>query len=324
MVRKKSGHGACSSCRYGFTLIELLVVIAIIAILIALLLPAVQAAREAARRMSCTNNLKQIGVAMHNYESIYGTFPPGQIVMDRTWKGSWVSRIMPQFEEAALYEQWASNDWYYFSKSYAQERLAIMLCPSDIAVGLAAPGWDRHAVGFYGARGNYVGNVGIDTFPSRDNTFSDADNTDWRRQDGAANRVKEGVFTNNGVRKIRDFLDGTSHTAIVSEIRKVEGDDGRGELNHPAGSFYSHTYPPNDFFHEDIMETCKSVPEAPCIVSGSPTWRGPFRQTARSMHPGGVNLTLADGSVRFIIENIDLDIWQGICSPDGGEVLDNF
>ena len=143
MVRKKSGHGACSSCRYGFTLVELLVVIAIIAILIALLLPAVQAAREAARRMSCTNNLKQIGVAMHNYESLYGTFPPGQIVMDRTWKGSWVSRIMPQFEEAALYEQWASNDWYYFSKSYAQERLAIMLCPSDIAVGLAAPGWGQ-------------------------------------------------------------------------------------------------------------------------------------------------------------------------------------
>jgi prepilin-type processing-associated H-X9-DG protein len=147
------------------------------------------------------------------------------------------------------------------------------------------------------------------------------------KYDGAPNRVKEGVFLNNYSRTISAFTDGTSNTALLSEVRKVQGNDGRGEMYHVAGSLYQHTYPPNDFLNNDLMEECVSVPQVPCQFTGGGwpwPWSGPFRQTARSQHPGGVNLCLADGSVRFVSQTIQLTTWQGLCSPDGGEVLGDF
>jgi prepilin-type processing-associated H-X9-DG protein len=292
-------------------------------------LPAVQKVREAAARMSCQNNLKQLGLAMHNYHDAYSKFPPGQQVScptspgcdGGTWMFGWVSVTLPFFEQDNIYKQWNFQQpmWTSANATVRDYKLKVFQCPSDIDVDLATSPEGMT----YGGRGNYVGNNGIDTNASRQPAF---DNHPVK-YDGVPNRVKEGVFLNNYSRTIPGFSDGTSNTALLSEVRKVAGNDGRGEMHHVAGSLYQHTYPPNDFLNNDLMETCTSIPQVPCAYGkgGTPwPWAGPFRQTARSQHTGGVNVCLADGSVRFVSQTIQLTTWQSLCSPDGGEVLGDF
>ncbi|MCA9037235.1 MAG: DUF1559 domain-containing protein [Planctomycetaceae bacterium] len=299
--------------RRAFTLIELLVVIAIIAILIALLLPAVQQAREAARRTQCKNNFKQLGIAMHNYHDVFNTFPYGYY-HSNTYHGrdSWMQQLMPYIEQAPAYNQYASSNvqWVMDTpKEIKDLKIPVLMCPSDPSAGGFGGGGGARAGG-NGFQGNYVMCAG-NTLMTRDST-----------------QLNGIVFQTSSV-KFRDILDGTSNTLMTSEsiIRGTQtggwgGAGGYwGGANHGSYGFTT-LENPNTTVPDQVYQ-CKSTtfPKAPCtsILGGSA-----LRNFARSQHTGGVQVSLSDGSGRFISDNISLDIWRGLGSRNGGEVLGEF
>jgi prepilin-type N-terminal cleavage/methylation domain-containing protein/prepilin-type processing-associated H-X9-DG protein len=304
---------ATAGLRSGFTLVELLVVIAIIGILIALLLPAVQAAREAARRAQCTNHLKQLGLALHAYHDSLKAFPPGHLMASPTNLGersAWAVHLFPYMEQMPLYEKFRvvnrqRGDWGYCT---GYEELFNQALP-----GFQCPSSGKSDHGSCRTRNSYVANVGIG-YLRREFTPSQ----------------KPGVFMQNRSLRIRDFLDGTSTTAGISEIIKVQVDgDARGNWSYPEGCHYQHNRTPNTHIPDEIRTTyCKEEvgpnhPKAPCTGTfGGPGDRRVL-MSARSMHPGGVNVLLMDGSVRFVTDTIDLAAWQGLGTPDGNEVIDD-
>ena len=291
----------------GFTLVELLVVIAIIGILIALLLPAVQAAREAARRAQCTNNVKQIGLALHNYHDAFKAFPLGHVMVSPAsptgdQRGSWAKGLLPQLELKSIYDSFKHTSawWHPDNQTVRGLKIAAFMCPSDIDAEIFNTAYD------FGFRGNYAGNSGIGMY---------------KRESRPAYQDQlsvKGPFVHNFSARFSDITDGTSNTAAVAEIRKAKGNDSRGALFADSGTIqYCHDYVPNELVN-DVTERCVSETRLPCVGGGS---NGPHRLTARSQHPGGVNLLLFDGSVRFIGETIDRTIWQALASMSGGEVL---
>lgn len=345
----------------GFTLVELLVVIAIIGVLVALLLPAVQAAREAARRAECTNNLKQVGLAMMNYESARGTLPIGDL-RQRTAStgidslGTWITLTMPYMENGNLYQNMDFTQPYYANGSINgvpnhHVFLEGHLCPSDVEVGLIE--WNQSR---YGARGNYVGNVG----------WSDhehgiwVDVIDWRQgnsqgfslfpkgalrykndngQTVVSNLLGFGPMLIARGLKLREVTDGLSNTVAASEIRKWEGDDTRGALHFGGGALYMHTYPPNlqGASDEEIDRTrfCAELPQSESQCTETSGFEGWHRLTPRSNHPGGVHVLLLDSSTHFVsddVESFSLEnyqnlvrdtqprVWQAISTFNGEEV----
>jgi prepilin-type N-terminal cleavage/methylation domain-containing protein len=292
--------------RCAFTLVELLVVIAIIGILVALLLPAIQAAREAARRTQCTNNIRQVGIAMMNFETAKKRFPNGATARYGNDKNgnpfsgdptmfSWISVMMPYLEEAGLYGQvdWTiplgvrddSGDRSHHIKFQSY------LCPSDE---------DVEPITWYGARGNYAGNVGIGVFwmndpsPTQDCAFHQLNpgfnctHGNYQQYGGITELIPNpdaqgsslarfGTFMMNKGRRMAEFTDGTSKTAAVCEIRKVPGQDTRGVLHFGAGSLYMHDWPPNFNGPRDSTRHCVAdVYYAPCQIA-SQEWRAKWR-----------------------------------------------
>lgn len=338
-----------SSARPGFTLVELLVVIAIIGILVALLLPAIQAAREAARRTECTNNIRQIGISLMNYESAKKKFPNGatQRYGSDTKTGqpfsgdptmfSWVSSMMPYLEEASLYSQ---VDWTLplgirnaLSPPDRSHHIKFQTyrCPSDEPADIVND--------WYGARGNYAANVGIglmwmnDTSPTQDCAYGSLNpgyGCTVRKYTGIPELVPNpeapnsslarfGAFMMNKGRKLSEFEDGTSKTAAICEIRTVPGEDTRGTLHFGTGVMYMHDYPPNFLTLKDRSRYCIDEPSfAPC-QTGQFEWRGQWRHFARSAHQGGVNLMMVDTSVRFVSDSVDEWTWRYIATPRGSE-----
>jgi prepilin-type N-terminal cleavage/methylation domain-containing protein/prepilin-type processing-associated H-X9-DG protein len=312
--------------RRAFTLIELLVVIAIIAVLIGLLVPAVQKVREAANRMSCTNNLKQVGLGIHNYHDTYSRLPSGTVWIPGTGgntsgnEATWITWLLPFMEQDNLYR--IANFNLGFGQGQATHPntpvtsrvLKSFLCPSDGDADIS-----RWGASIAWARGNYTANNGIG--PMTETT--------------APNRpaAQLGVFMLNSTFKLTDITDGTSNTVFIAELIKVPGthtdtvnaggNDWRGVMHYPEGPLYHHNYTPNSPVPDEIRRgMCVSVPViAPCI--GTTTSWNPKRIviTTRSRHPGGVNVLLGDGSVRFATNNISLVTWQALSSPQRGEVL---
>jgi prepilin-type processing-associated H-X9-DG protein len=286
--------------------VELLVVIAIIGILIALLLPAVQAAREAARRSQCTNNLKQIGLGLHMHHDRDKYFPPGHYSpqggtsCNNGSEATWVTYILPFLEQEPAYDQ---IDWNYgFGCGQNQVVTDLFLttfhCPSD----------KKPASSSTFARGNYVANNGIG--PMREWTITQGAN--------ALPPVSRegGVFYMNSNIAIAELLDGTSQTAMVSEIRVAKPGDFRGVMHYPENPLYHHNYTPNTLVPDEIRSSlCVTEIRVPCIGTSTAWNNRAVIMTARSYHPGGVNLALGDGSVRFVQETIQLDIWRAICTP---------
>lgn len=312
----------------GFSLIELLVTISIIAVLTGILLPAVQQAREAARSMSCRNNLKQIGLALLNYESTHGCFPPGRgsplpavfsphafllnyIEQRGVWSGI-------NFSAAPTAFSVAGSATYDGVENYmaATTPIATFLCPTDPANG-RVPGLPY-------AGTNYAGNSGSDFVPS---ILTAAD----------------GLFYTGSHTAFRDLIDGSSYTSAFSErtlgagttaasdskLRILEllsgldpktsncatpsngtWNDQRGAkwiLGNYGNTLYNHAVTPN-FDSPDCMNVQQQ--------------KG--RLAARSRHAGGVNLLLCDGHVRFASSNISADAWRAIATRAGGETSDNF
>ena len=293
--------------RRGFTLIELLVVIAIIAILIALLLPAVQQAREAARRTQCKNNLKQMSLGLHNYADAHSIFPYGVRTLNSSTRceyasrDTWMQQLLPFVEQGPMYNAyWAAHvaptapktncTTFVHAATPADIRnaaLAVYACPSDASTG-------AQANGFWG---NYAGCVGNSYFV--------------RAQAG------NGMFWVNSGVKFRDVTDGTSNTPW--------GEPGALWLGGQWGEFHFTAIEPPNAKVPDRVYACGSTthPKAPCQTLGQDPNPG-YRNLARSYHAGGVQIGLADGSARFISENIDLNTWRALASRGNGEVIGEF
>ncbi|SIO56843.1 prepilin-type N-terminal cleavage/methylation domain-containing protein/prepilin-type processing-associated H-X9-DG domain-containing protein [Singulisphaera sp. GP187] len=316
--------------RRGFTLIELLVVIAIIAVLIALLLPAVQAAREAARRAQCTNNLKQIGLAFHNYHSTHDSFPPGWLAVPNASgaRNFWAMLIFPYIEQGVL------NNSYNYSVGFGGPNFSTInqtsfrtvinayLCPSDIggfSMNYDPKGWSRsNYVACYSPDGVMV-EAGVPF------SYDNCANTP------AQNPGKRQALSNFGVtRGVRNVIDGTSNTVAVSELitGPDQTSDPRGLWSNDWGVQYTHLRAPNTPIPDAIWSVIANAPYnwctntkkgAPC--NGAAACWSTEIYSARSVHPGGVNATMADGSVRFFKNSISLGIWQAVASINAGEVV---
>ena len=312
----------------GFTLIELLVVIAIIAILVALLLPAVQQAREAARRTQCRNNMKQIGIALHNYHDVYGSLPPFFIyrtgnpsrIADPDKGANWLVFLLPYVDQAPLYNQW-NFDIPANQNPGRSTELTVYQCPTDPQssnnhCSYAGGGW---------ARGNY----GMNVSPCSHGV-------------GPTDRLG-GVGAVNQIIRFRDLTDGVSNTVAVDELRAgMNQHDLRGCWAMPglgsgtAAMFNDASAPNSREPFSDDMENCavsgqNGIPGMGCFDNTSTG-----QMTARSMHTGGLFLMMADGSVRFISDSIDFQrlqngcgslprgVWQSIHTRGGREVVGEF
>ncbi len=332
--------------RKGFTLIELLVVIAIIAILVALLLPAVQQAREAARRTQCKNNLKQIGLALHNYLDVNNGFPPSFISdittggVNQTNGGEWSAqaRLLPYLEQASLYNAADLSQAYdsTINAAIPAMRIAAYQCPSD-PNDVARTDSSGNAIHYplsYGFNGGT-----------------------WRVWTNGTRVPGDGAFAPNRNFKPRDFTDGMSNTIGFSEVKAFtaynrDGETGTSTIPNDSSQVsaliagggsnkansghtewvdgrvhqtgFTVTLPPNaevtvpggDRAEEGDYTSCRE--DKPC---SGPTYAA---VTSRSWHTGIVNSLLMDGSVRSISENIDLGTWRNLGQRSDGQVIGEF
>ena len=308
----------------GFTLIELLVVIAIIAILIALLLPAVQQAREAARRSSCKNNLKQIGLALHNYHDTHNAFPPGQFnwighdgtpVLLGPKRTCWFQQILPYIDQAPLYNSFnfsAGSILAYGSTAFAQRYQVVptVMCPSDPASGKVQTAGATTSASGQGFHGNIVACAGS--------------NANFGNSGSGVGASLNGMFYPLSSTRIRDVVDGTSNTLMAGEIvisNDTAAHDLRGRYyNSWQGNvLFSSDLPPNPTTG-DRSSYCNAIPQAPCQALGTTN----VVQYLRSYHIGGAHVVLADGAVRFISSNLSTTIMQNLGARGDGQVVGEF
>lgn len=329
----------CGKLRGGFTLVELLVVIAIIGVLIALLLPAVQQAREAARRMSCSNNLKQVGLGLHNYHDSYRAFPLGSRVQgNETFGPSWWAGMLPFLEQAALFDSLnLSLDHCGFNANSGVLTGAsppMMVCPSypgDVTGGYWTGDWDSKATyaGISGA------NASTSNFTeSRVAACCNCCDHSGAQDDGVVSAG--GLLIANKSLSFKDVVDGTSNTLAVGEIggimftanasaystisgERVEmtaaghhgwlmGTTGTGTLSpHRAFNLTTIRYAPNSKNYDRPGINVNFGPNNPL----------------QSEHPGGVMTLSVDGHVNFIAETIDLDMLKLMATRDDGQTIVN-
>lgn len=337
----------------GFTLIELLVVILIIGVLVALILPAVQAAREAARRVQCSNNLKQIGLALHLYSDSHGSFPMGRPLSSdyrytnakfpcvlRLWDRSLLVGLLPFAEQSALYSSINSSVWVssYENQTSFSVYVGAFACPSDYASGVARKGWSQaeditgsttnpsfthpilmSSTSYEGCHGSHIGGalpvveLGCRVDPLKasfqDGLFSDVTSISYNSvTDGLSNTIAVGERATAAIATLDVTI------PLTSEIY------GWWYIANDGQTLFRGYFPPNAF---------KTVDPG---AAEARLW------SASSLHPGGLNVLMADGAVRFVKESIQSwpinprtsaqtgsdgsFVWQSLCSRNGGEVVD--
>jgi prepilin-type N-terminal cleavage/methylation domain-containing protein len=318
--------------RRAFTLIELLVVIAIIAILIALLLPAVQQAREAARRAQCRNQLKQLGLAVHNYESTHSCLPPGQIripfaTQPRVRGWSMYVQLLPYLDQAPLYNLWN------FTDPLANETngntavvLPVLVCPSAT---LPQNPFVKSSGTRY-AMTSYVGNGGSQSHPpaniTGDGVFA-----------GAGPPITTPATVQHPLVRFRDITDGLSNTILLGERNHFDVNYDTfftsGATQNPMAGWGYWASSGGAFAITDLTASsfARINYDLPYNASNGPG--GTFDSLPEailrlnafgSQHTGGTHFTLADGSARFVSENIDQVVLRGLCTRAGGEVLGEY
>lgn len=325
---------AAHSQRRGFTLIELLVVIAIIAVLIALLLPAVQQAREAARRTQCKNNLKQIGLALHNYHDTYAAFPPAMcLTLSGASYGQWgpQARLLPYLDQANLQKLIDFSLPYDTQLAAVKFRVPTYMCPSEPNDrGSVEDGIDQYPI-------NYGANFGT-----------------WLMFNPVTGQPGDGAFGPNSRFSTHSFTDGTSQTLAFSEVKafqaiikeggsptavpptssvtvgnwtgNFEADNGHTEWVegrvHQNG--FTTTFGPNTRVSHTELGRLYDI-DFTSVEEGDSTTQPTYAAiTSRSHHVGIVQSLLVDGSVRSVSENIDINIWRALGTRAGGEVVGEY
>ncbi len=319
----------------GFTLIELLVVIAIIAILIALLLPAVQQAREAARRSTCKNNMKQIGLALHNYHDVYNTFPVGALPGNRP---NWRFGLLPSIDQAPLYNQmnisghWASgcNSSSTYGQQYSNTNLTLVSLKVPVFQCPSSPLDPNNSSGSMCNYDqlqchDYVGISGATPDPASSTTV-------------CSTGASYGVYCNNGLLvparnfRFRDITDGSSNTIIVAEQSgSVGGNDWRtnyhggwrgwsssGDVVTRTGAHHVSgvTTVAFSIYAKSGQSGGSAVPRSNSAYSGN--------TILNSYHTGGIHILLGDGAVKFISENLDFLTLRQLCTRNDGQVVGEF
>ncbi|PQO43959.1 DUF1559 domain-containing protein [Blastopirellula marina] len=288
------------SKKRGFTLVELLVVIAIIGVLIALLLPAVQQAREAARRSSCSNNLKQIGLALHNYHDTFKKFPPGSVQSNTL---SWNVLLLPFIEQGALHDQFNFNAGTFNAGTNKEgpnklvlglNRISGYLCPSG-PIELCVHGSSTLTDGRQTYVSHYYGNQG----PRGGQVLGQAAGTEYPTVSG----TQLGAFLNRVSIQFRDITDGTSNTLQVGEITGLLG---TGDQKFDGSSWVRGE---TDASAKYVLHGINTL--------GSSFYAIPFN----SHHPGGAQFQSCDGSVRFIPETINMETYRALSTRGYGEVV---
>jgi prepilin-type N-terminal cleavage/methylation domain-containing protein/prepilin-type processing-associated H-X9-DG protein len=345
MVRQRSSH------RHGFTLIELLVVIAIIAILIGLLLPAVQKVREAAARMKCQNNLKQIGLALHTYHDARGGLPPG-CVSDNppygtggSWGGTWLIWIMPYVEQDNLYKKftftgssgWSNNSNY---ANAAGVKISLYRCPSTTLPENADSSPGPQPI----MRPNYVGLSG-----AVDGLIPGFTENRINTPGSSAGCCSGGIASGGGAMlpgataiQIQGIADGSSNTMLVSEQSDMLTTQNGGRVDWHSGRYgwllgWSTTATPPSVGNGGDLRTFAITtvryrinqkagwPNAPgdCANTGVCDNTG-TNIPLNSPHTGGVNAVMGDGSVRFFSDSLSIDILARLATRDDGQTLPSF
>lgn len=292
--------------RLAFTLVELLVVIAIIGILVALLLPAVQSAREASRRASCTNNLKQLALAIHNYHDVYqfipcsmnwGTATPPQ-------HRGWIVATLPFFERTDVYDQFAQYNFEVANPNLAKMRALVLnnlMCPSDGTGHNRVPNnWQAQQHNSLSGLTNYKGVIGDPNMGG--GGVGSADNHNGPMNNGLFWRQSWQNPVN-----FRDILDGLSSTLMIGEDVP--------KWNYHSAWFFSN----GDYCscHRPINFFAKPAP--PNNATGQNFW--PRDMGFRSQHPGVCQFAAADGSIHALRENIDHTQYRALCTRAGGETV---
>jgi prepilin-type N-terminal cleavage/methylation domain-containing protein/prepilin-type processing-associated H-X9-DG protein len=345
--------------RNGFTLVELLVVIAIIGVLVALLLPAVQAAREAARRSTCQNHIRQCGLALLTYHDAKRKFPPAAQLPQGTngmnvpylgtlHQANWVISVLPQPEQSTLYNAFDLTKPISdpINRPYRGTSIGTLLCPSDVH-NLTSLFAGRNALeGDNWARGNYGANAGLGYMTRSEYGLADIGGPDT---DGWKDGRIRGVLGLNAGLALKDVTDGTSQTMLVGELRAgMSENDRRGvwALGGPGSSGLwahgsSNVVRPNDCQPGgDSLTNCtkaendaggKSILEDACMPCDGVY--GNIQGGVRSMHPGGAMICFADGSVHFVSDYVDtstyFDVdptqyrtWQRLIASGDEQVID--
>ena len=302
--------------RRGFTLVELLVVIAIIGVLVALLLPAVQSAREAARRMSCSNNLKQLSLALHNYEDTHKTLPPAGIDSNQM---AWTVLLLPFFEQKALYDQFNFNrgSWNALNRITIVQgiRIKAFICPNlttkadSFSVFVTTPDESTVSALHYHAVLGPVGPAGSDPNSTYLVQGIGDQGFGFCAAQGAFGQARaDGPNVMPQSNPLRTFTDGTSNTLLLGEM---------------AWPKYLYWRPWTRGYYFDargtLLYASKNV-KNPINSKFSDPWND---ASFGSLHPNGTMFSRADASIHFGPQNINMSVYRALASRDGGESVGN-